>query len=179
MLEIGPRVYIRDVKYTDEDDLFDLYKNKEVGDMAGWKYHKSISTTRNLILGYIYNGETFVVVNRLTEEVMGTISLYRKTFRFHVKAAELGFSLRPNFWGNGYMQEAIHLILNYAFNEKKYEIVSVAHRVDNLRSKNTIIKTGFVFEGIVRYYRKLYDGTLVDAAIYSLKYDEYERIENK
>ena len=77
------------------------------------------------------------------------------------------------------MQEAIHLILNYAFNEKKYEIVSVTHRVDNLRSKNTIIKTGFVFEGIVRYYRKLYDGTLVDAAIYSLKYDEYERIENK
>lgn len=170
---IGERLLVRTPEQKDDYDLFEIYSHQSVGDTAGWKAHQNIQITRNVLMGFIFNNETFVIELLDTKKVIGSISLYHDTFRYKVNAADAGFSLNPSYVGYGFMHEALELILDYAFTNLKYEVVGCSHIIDNERSKNTILSAGFVFEGLVRKYRRLYNGQIIDAAIYSMTSEEY------
>ena len=177
MRKTGSRLQVRTPKYEDASDLYEIYSNQSVGDTAGWKAHQNMQVTRNILTGFIYGNETFVIELLDTKKVIGTISLYEQTARYRVRAADTGFSLNPLYVGNGYMKESVSLILEYAFNDKKYEIVGCSHIIGNEKSENTIRSSGFVFEGLIRKYRRLYNGLLIDAALYSMTSEEYRLIQ--
>jgi len=173
---IGQRVQVRTPEQNDDYDLFEIYSNQKVGNLAGWKAHQNIQITRNVLMGFIFNNETFVIELLETKKVIGTISLYKDTFRYKVSAADIGFSLNQRYVGYGFMHEALMLILDYAFKNLKFDVVGCSHIIGNERSKNTILSAGFVFEGLVRKYRRLYDGSIIDAAIYSITSEEFNNL---
>lgn len=175
----GLRIIIRDFTLQDTNDVFSYCSKDNIGPSAGWKPHESKEITRNVLIGYMYSKETFAIMLKANHKVIGNISLYHDTLRKKIKAADIGFVLNEEYWGNGYMTEAVKLMLDYAFGQEKLEIVGVGHHYHNKRSRQTILNCGFTFEGLFRKYRKLYDNKEIDAVMYSMTKEEYERNKEK
>lgn len=64
--------------------------------------------------------------------------------------AEIGYWLGEEYWGNGYMTEALEKIVDFAFNELKYTRLFAGTFVGNTASGKVLVKCGFEFEGLLR-----------------------------
>jgi [ribosomal protein S5]-alanine N-acetyltransferase len=58
---------------------------------------------------------------------------------------ELGFHLRPKYWGHGLAVEAARAAIAYAFDTIGAKGLSAGHHPGNLNSKKVIEKLGFVY----------------------------------
>lgn len=60
---------------------------------------------------------------------------------------EIGFHLRPEFWGQGYAEESANAVIKYAFTVLKAEKLFAGHHPDNSKSRKLLNKLGFVYTG--------------------------------
>jgi ribosomal-protein-alanine N-acetyltransferase len=58
---------------------------------------------------------------------------------------ELGFHLRPKFWGRGLAREAAIAVIAYAFRVAGAQAVSAGHHPENLNSKKVLARLGFQY----------------------------------
>jgi len=58
---------------------------------------------------------------------------------------EMGFHLRPEFWGKGYAKEAADAIINYAFSVLKAQKLFAGHNPNNIASQKVLSKLGFSY----------------------------------
>jgi RimJ/RimL family protein N-acetyltransferase len=78
-----------------------------------------------------------------THELVGCCGL-----RPHGKAEyELGFHLRPEFWGQGYASEAARAVIRYAFTKLSAEALFAGHNPNNAASSKVLKKLGFQYLG--------------------------------
>jgi ribosomal-protein-alanine N-acetyltransferase len=56
---------------------------------------------------------------------------------------ELGFHLRPKFWGQGLAVEAAHAVIRYAFETIGAKGLAAGHHPENANSKRVMAKLGF------------------------------------
>ena len=61
------------------------------------------------------------------------------------KTYEIGFHLRPEFWGKGYAAEAANAVINYAFAVLKTERLFAVHNPKNAASKKLLTKLNFKY----------------------------------
>lgn len=91
----------------------------------------------------------------------------------HAKA-EIGFWLLPNFWGLGYMKEAMSEMLNYGFCVMKLNRVEGFVEASNMNCKRAIEKIGLSMEGTMRETEKK-AGNFIDVDIYRILKREWEQ----
>jgi RimJ/RimL family protein N-acetyltransferase len=60
---------------------------------------------------------------------------------------EIGFHLKPEFWGKGYAIEAAEKVIDYAFNELGAKELFAGHNPNNIASKKLLEKLGFEYTG--------------------------------
>ena len=60
---------------------------------------------------------------------------------------EMGFHLRPQFWGKGYATEAAKAVIDYAFSVLKTEALFAGHNPNNIASSKILVKLGFRYIG--------------------------------
>ena len=65
---------------------------------------------------------------------------------------ELGYILKPAAWGNGYASERRERLIRFAFEETPLSEVVAVIDDENTASRNVLLKTGFVEEGMRRAY---------------------------
>ena len=58
---------------------------------------------------------------------------------------EAGYDLKEEFWGNGYMQEAMKEIINFAKNQMHVNEISACISTENQKSIRLAENLGFVF----------------------------------
>lgn len=63
------------------------------------------------------------------------------------KTYEIGFHLRPEFWGKGYAIEAANAVIDYAFTVLKAERLFAGHNPNNIASKKLLSKLHFKYIG--------------------------------
>ncbi len=80
--------------------------------------------------------------------------------------AEIGFWLLPDYWGQGYMQEAMPLILDYAFNALKLHRIEGFVESNNENCKRAMAKLHFVHEGTMQDC-EMKDGHFVSLGIFA------------
>jgi len=56
---------------------------------------------------------------------------------------ELGFHLRPKYWGRGLAAEAARAVIRYAFDERGFAGLSAGHHPENVNSKKVLERLGF------------------------------------
>lgn len=77
---------------------------------------------------------------------------------------EMGFHLRPQFWGKGYATEAAAAIADYAFSVLKADALFAGHNPNNVASSKVLLKLGFRYIG-----NKFYEPTGLYHPSYELK----------
>jgi len=96
-------------------------------------------------------------------------------FAWHKKnsAAEIAYSLNPNFWSQGLTTEACKAIINVAFNhDQSLNRVFAAIDTRNIPSIKVAQKLGMKCEGTLRQNRRQ-KGVLIDETWYSLLRKEW------
>ncbi|MGO4292288.1 GNAT family N-acetyltransferase [Chitinophaga sp. RAB17] len=106
------------------------------------------------------------------DELIGTCG-YHKINKPHFKA-EIGYDLRPAFWGKGIMKEAIGAMLTYGYEELQFNRIEAFVDPENIPSSKLLSRLGFHYEGFLRdaFFEK---GKFVNAELYSRLRHEHTR----
>lgn len=92
--------------------------------------------------------EFFVVADKSTDEMIGAIGLHAEhTLDRRPQVGELGYWLGKPFWGQGYIREALGVVLAYAFGPLGMKRIVATTNLDNVRSQRVLRDMGFVYLG--------------------------------
>ena len=148
-----------------ESDLGDFYAYASVpgvGEMAGWPHHTSIETSKAVLQSFLNNKDVFAIFHKTDKKVIGSLGLHNawinkeEKYR-HLKAKNIGYVLAKDYWGQGFVPEAVKAVINYGFENLGMEAFSIEHFVDNVQSRRVIEKCGFTFVKEGKYHAKLLD----------------------
>lgn len=118
------------------------------------------------------NDSRFDLIICVNEEPVGTVSLLEINPDWGT--AEIGFYIEPTSQNCGYASEAIALLLEYAFEQRRLEKIYANTFATNSASQRVLIKNGFVEEGKFRE-QGFIDGERVDIFRYGiLSREHYE-----
>lgn len=67
------------------------------------------------------------------------------------KTLELGFHLKPEYWGCGLATEAARAVIEYTFGNNLAEALFAGHHPDNIASQRTLVKLGFLGSACLFY----------------------------
>ncbi|MCR8641284.1 GNAT family N-acetyltransferase [Paenibacillus sp. N1-5-1-14] len=148
---------IRPLRETDSEAMFDYFSKPEVMQYFGNDPHATIEDTRK-VLHTMMHGENdgrarWGIVRKgddAEDTVIGTIGYHLHNL-VH-KRCEIGYELHPDFWGHGYMSEAVRAIIQFGFTELGLERIAAVVYLDNVGSIRVLEKQGFEKEGILRKY---------------------------
>ncbi|WP_402371007.1 GNAT family N-acetyltransferase [Isoptericola rhizosphaerae] len=164
------RLHLRPFAGADADHLFAMHTDAEV--MRYWDSPRWTDRVR---------ADRFVeVCERLAQEGSGArvaidrvsdgafvgwcaVSAWNPDFR----SASLGYCLDRSAWGHGYMTEAAHALLRWAFDTLDLNRVQAETDTRNLASARVLEKLGFVHEGTLRE-DCVVDGDVSDSRVYGL-----------
>lgn len=77
------------------------------------------------------------------------------------KSINLSFNIHPNYWGKGYMPEALEMIINYLYS-LGYDNIICSYLDGNVKAKRTLGKLGFKPYKIEKDFIKSSNGNLID-----------------
>jgi ribosomal-protein-alanine N-acetyltransferase len=100
----------------------------------------------------------------------GVINIDRKRY-----SAEIGFGLSPDFWGHGYFEESLMMVLEYLFGGLDFYRISAKTQFNNEPSIKALEKAGFKKEGVMRDFYLSTDGKRYDAVLLAILRGEFLR----
>lgn len=171
-----PRLTLRPPRPGDEDDLLALH-----GDPAVMRYFSEPpwSDPERPARQIAEDAAAFasreryryaIVLNETGRQIgnCGLFALHEQNRR-----AEIGYALRSDHWGHGYMNEALGALLEYAFVELDLNRLEADIDPRNDASTGCLERLGFVREGLLRE-RWLVGGEVCDSVLYGLLRREWE-----
>ena len=137
----------------DLDDVGDLYKYASdpcIGLSAGWKPHRSVEESREVIENVFMKPGIYAIIYKPTNEVIGSIGLHAgnkesRGLGNDEKQAEIGYWLAKPYWGNGFMVEAAKPLIEFGFFDLELNRIWIAYFDGNHRSMRVAEKLGFVY----------------------------------
>lgn len=143
------RLHLVALQKTDDEDIFRLRSDKEVNKYILRQVPENMEDARAFIKKIMDrerdgNPGYWVIRLKETNEMVGTICLWN--FSEDGKTAEVGYELFPEHTGKGYMSEAIQCIIDHSFKTLGLHTLEAFTNRDNERSKNMLVKHGFVWQ---------------------------------
>lgn len=170
------RLILREWTLEDAEDLYDYARDPRVGPSAGWPPHTDIEVSRSIIKGFIKEQEAYAIELKSTHKVIGGIGLHNKQVDKNLEGVtqrEVGYVLHPDYWGKGYMTEAVEGILDYGFNKLNIDVIWCGHFDFNERSKRVVEKSGFKYNFTENRVLSLLEDKEVKCLCYNLTKEEY------
>ena len=167
------RLVMRRWERRDFDAYVRIVSDPEVMTPAGCEPARTLEQASGMFARDLRNNLCYAIVQREPEAVIGRIKLQSDLRRFHVNSLSVGYELRRDCWGQGYMTEALGAMVDYAFEKKKVDVMAASHYADNTRSQRVIEKCGFKLEGVVPWACRRFDGKICDDVCYSILRQDY------
>lgn len=169
------RLILRPWRMQDASELFHYASDLQIGPRVGWKPHANLQESRHILKTVLMTPDVWALELRETGRPIGSIGLHRDRKRNlpPTQVRELGYWLGRPYWGQGLVPEATRAVLDYAFTKLQLELVSCSHFPDNDQSRRVIEKLGFHYEGLLRQGFRIYNGSILDIAVYSMTRQEY------
>ena len=144
------RLTLRAWKESDAEALYKYAKNPNVGPIAGWQPHTSVENSREIIKTVLSTPETYAVVLRETDEVIGSVGIMTSKSEIHSaemteNECEIGYWIGEPFWGQGLIPEVVHELLRYIFDNLRLTAVWCGYYDGNEKSKRVQEKCGFIY----------------------------------
>lgn len=166
------RLLLRRFTVDDADDMYNNWaSDPEVTEFLTWPVHPSADFTRQLLKDWISNYEDGAYFNWAIElkengQVIGNISVVNLDEK--IEAAEIGYCMSKNYWGQGIMPEALKAVSDYLFDVVGLNRVAACHDVNNPKSGRVMEKAGMKLEGTLRATGKNNRGILYDKVWHSM-----------
>lgn len=87
------------------------------------------------------------------------------------QSAQIGYWIGERYAGQGFMLEAVNLVIRFAFETLRLHRIEAACIPDNARSVRVLEKAGFQREGLLRSYLRI-NGSWQDHYLYALISDD-------
>lgn len=109
--------------------------------------------------------EKWVIELKSTGEVVGNIDVNTVVKKHNY--CNVGYTVRYNYWGNGYAAEALCAVSDYLLNDRHYYLVECCCNELNIQSSRVMEKAGFKKDGYIANRRSNKDGTYSGVVYYS------------
>jgi len=151
------RLVLSELSHTDIDSIFNIFSNEKVIEYYDIQALSNSSEAEKLILLFKQRFESGLgirwgVREKSTNILIGTCGF--NSWVKPMKSAVIGYDLYPTYWGKGFAQEAVNVILHSAFSGSLP--CGAIHRVQadtvpgNEASERLLSKLGFRYEGLRR-----------------------------
>jgi len=139
------------------------------------------SCTRRAYLRYFKNSNylanmdraySFLIFKTEDKTLLGGINV-GNVRRGVSQSASLGYWIGEKHSRNGYMKEALKLLIPSLFVDLRLNRIEAATLEENIASKNLLKKIGFKKEGVLRKYLKI-NGTWRDHILYGLLENDFK-----
>ncbi|MCI9258321.1 GNAT family N-acetyltransferase [Oscillospiraceae bacterium 42-9] len=167
------RLLLRHWKRGDFEAYLAVVSNPEVMTPAGCRAARDLEEAASMFRRDRRNEMCYAILLKEGGQVVGRIKYQNDLRRFHVNSLSLGYELRQDCWGRGYMTEALRAMVANAFERRKVDVVAVSHFAGNTRSQRVIEKCGFRLEGTVPWALRRFDGEICDDVCYSILREDY------
>ncbi len=171
----APRVALRWLTEADAGALFGIFSNPTV--MRYWSTlpMSNIAQARKLVADIQEGFRTrrlfqWGVVRLEDDVVIGTCTLF--AINESQGRAELGYALGHEYWGHGYMKEALTALVDFAFGKLGMRRLEADVDPRNAGSLHAIERLGFRREGVLRERWKV-NGELQDSVVLGLLSHEW------
>ncbi|MGB5132138.1 MAG: GNAT family N-acetyltransferase [Steroidobacteraceae bacterium] len=171
----APRVALRWLKESDASALFGIFSNPTV--MRYWSTlpMSDIAQAKKLIADIQEGFRTqrllqWGVIRLEDDRVIGTCTLF--AINEAQGRAELGYALGQEYWGCGYMKEALTALVDFAFGELGMRRLEADIDPRNAGSLRAVERLGFRREGVLRERWKV-NGELQDSVVLGLLSHEW------
>lgn len=165
-----PRVVLRWISEDDIDSLYEIFSNHEV--MRYWSTvplpnrEAAVALQREIAAGN--ESETMFkwgIALRDSNKMIGTTTLFNLSL--DNGRAEIGYAMAHDYWGKGYMNEALKALVSHAFEVRELRRLEADVDPRNAASIRTLERLGFQREGFLRE-RWHVNGEIQDALFYGL-----------
>jgi ribosomal-protein-alanine N-acetyltransferase len=171
------RLYFREFNMMDAMDMFRIRSDERVLAYMDSPKHESVDASRKLIFLLITSfrdktGITWAMTEKSRNELIGYFGFWR-LMKEHCRA-EIGYVLRPEFWGKGFMSETFGVLLDFGFSKLNLHSVEANVNPLNKNSIKLLVKSGFRQEA---HFREnfLFEGKFYDSLIFSLLAPDFQK----
>ena len=175
------RVRLRHLAESDTDSLFELFSDEEV--TRYWSappFQKRAQAAE--LLAAIKEGFRqkslfqWGIAQKSGDKVIGTTTLFHLDEKN--RRAEIGYALNRQFWGNGFVNEALSSLFDFAFTELNLHRIEADVDPQNSASIRVLERLGFQKEGYLRE-RWIIDGKIYDALFYGLLKNDWNNLKGE
>ena len=172
------RLIIRQWENNDYNDLYEYAKDPNVSKFLSFKPYKTIQEAKDRIkiMRKKYKANNIIcpyaIMLKKENKVIGSIDIddYSPNAEGII---EIGYIQNANYWGNGYITEALIGMFKFIKKNEIAKRIVCKHDVENIKSGNVMKKAGMTFEGILRRAGKTNNThSRYDLALYSILFEE-------
>ena len=163
------RLILRRYKESDIDAIYEIITDERLA-----KYIKYPALTKDEELECIRKWiseadenkyEKWVMELKATGEVVGNIDVNTVVKKHNY--CNVGYTVRYNYWGNGYAAEALKAVADHLLNNRGYYLVECSCNELNVHSFRVMEKAGFTKDGFIANRRLNKDGKYSGVVYYS------------
>ena len=179
---VGDLVVVRHWEEDDADDLWDAIDNSREH-LEGWmpwvdRYRNpddALEYARRSHARWLLREDLAVaIVEKATGQVVGGSGIHRADWKSRL--FEIGYWIRQDREGRGYVSEAVQLLTRLAFDALDANRVELRIDSRNVRSLRVADRLGFVLEGTLRRKLPAPDGSIADMHVLALLPEEYQAL---
>jgi len=148
------RILCRNFQYEDFEDIHSYASNDEVIKYTAWGPNSEEDTR-------IFMDESIecindkprlrfelAVIDKQLNKFVGAVAIFM--ISEDNKVGEIGYSIKPEYWNNGYAAESAKAVVKYGFEVIGLHRIQAACDVRNIGSANVLKKIGMKQEGRIR-----------------------------
>lgn len=171
------RLILKKIENADAEDMFlNFAHDDRVSRYMSWDSFKTVEDSIKWIDEWQveYNKEDVYywgIYLKSSHKLIGTI--YLLTESTVSKVGSLSYCLGFDYWGNGYVCEAVDAVIDFAFNKIGYNRVEAYYAKSNLQSARVLQKVGMKKEGTLRQRCKTHND-YEDCIYYSILKSEFK-----
>lgn len=136
------RLLLRLFRLSDVDDYYSLLSNPKVANPNGSVPLSDRKSALKQVESLINLEYTYAIELKKEAKMIGCIGLNEDALLAE-NTRNIGVVLNEAYWNNGYMNEALQVVIENA--KAHFKNLSIVHDIDNKKSENLAKKLGFKF----------------------------------
>lgn len=163
------RLSLQEVSQKDAESLFHIWSNPEITKFMNIPAMTNVNQAMEMIqlfesLSREKKGNRFTISLTETNTVIGSCGF--NYLDYENDRGEIGYELDKEYWGQGYMTEALKTLMQVGFSQFNLNRIEAKVEPQNVASQYVLKKIGCKEEGLLRKYEKA-KGTYIDLIMFS------------